>query len=501
MALGRWYRHYVLAVLVAAVAHNLFTRNLPSYLVAVQVPGCVHACAGVATEPLCHAASLHPHNRGMTFEERQSFISCQLCRAQQWPMRREGERGGQPHGAAFFNLTDGACLTSWQYGLLVGYGFATIFAIGCLPAGYICDQKPRKLVVSTALAVWSLATALQSIAHSFRHLLMCRIVLGLAEAFAMPASISLAADYFRDAESTAVAVLSSGLCLGAGGASLAIAMAEALGWRVACLLSGVVGVFLSMLVYVTVKEPQKEHYLVEKDIKEVIEEVTTRSRVARLLIVAGSLKLFALACLSAFLPLWYFRAGLAGYTPSSYAVWNALIVGCGGLLSAVAGGRMSDVLCREDARSPCWVSTGGALLSLPLLVAVVEARTMTTSLSFLFAATLCSECWFGPTIALLQASVRGSIRIQAVALFLCVSTLFANLGPTLLGVVDPGDEELSLLLILCCIAANCCAALVFTLAAREVAIDPVAADLCRKGDDEVRRLVPERTGNTHWGII
>merc|ERR1719188_2094396 len=43
--------------------------------------------------------------------------------------------------ASFYNLADGACMYQWEYGILIGYGFAIVFAIGSAPAGWVCDRR------------------------------------------------------------------------------------------------------------------------------------------------------------------------------------------------------------------------------------------------------------------------------------------------------------------------------------------------------------------------
>ncbi|CAK0896500.1 unnamed protein product, partial [Prorocentrum cordatum] len=159
--------------------------------------------------------------------------------------------------ASFYNMADGACLYQWEYGILIGFGFTLVFGAGSLFAGWVCDRRSRVVVASASLMVMSVATALQASAHSFLYLLVFRAIIGLAQAFAMPAAISILSDYFVEKQKVAVGVLSVGLYLGSGCASFSLLFAMALGWRWAVLLAGLVGIALAPVLYHTVKEPER----------------------------------------------------------------------------------------------------------------------------------------------------------------------------------------------------------------------------------------------------
>mmetsp|Transcript_59255 Transcript_59255/g.152505 ORF Transcript_59255/g.152505 Transcript_59255/m.152505 type:complete len:595 (-) Transcript_59255:110-1894(-) len=382
--------------------------------------------------------------------------------------------------AAYYNLADGSCLREWQYGLLIGYGFALVFAVGSVPAGFVCDYKSRVMVTSAALFTWSVATALQAAAHSFRFLLFCRAVMGLAQAFALPATISLTADYFTRRQSLAVAILSVGLYLGSGCASFSILFAEVVGWRWAVYIAGLFGMALAPVVYWTVQEPERTEWSAPCSLAIVREEVLEKSRVAQMLICAGAAKMLAAYSLSAFLPIWYSRRGLIGYTNYRYACWNALIISAGGLLAAVVGAVLGHRWGHRDIRAPCWIGMISSLVSIPLVFGVLQTPHFHISMLCFFLFLLISECWYGPTLTLLQASVRRSVQGQSVSLFLVLTTLTGTLGPALVGFLDPGTERIGLHLLWIATAANVIAAALFMSVAREITVDPVAAGVGSK---------------------
>lgn len=486
-----WYKVYVLLVLLLACVSNLATRNLPSYLVSVAAPGCEEICAGVTYQDVCPspviAAGLHA-NSSMGDQ-------CLACRSTPKVTRK-----GEEAVAGFYNLADGTCLRYWEYGILIGYGFSAVFAVGAFTAGHVCDRKPRVAVASVALMAWSVATALQSSAHSFMFLLGCRAVVGLAQAFGMPATISLAADYFSERRNAAVAILSvGGAYLGAGSASFAIIVADALGWRWATLLAGLLGIALVPIMYFTVKEPARTEWSAPCDVSIVLEELFEKSRLAPPLLVATSAKLLAVCSLGAFLPVWYSRRGLLGFNSSSYACWNALVITAGGLISAFLGERLNAILKKRDARVPCYIGVFGSLASLPLLCGVLLPQSFFSSMMSYFFLLLLSESWFEPTVGLLQASVRCSVRGQALSVFLVASTLAANIGPAIIGFVDPGGQNIGICLLVLCMVANVVAAAAFAWTAREITLDPVAAARGSKEQTDVPD--PGTPRSSHWALF
>jgi len=426
--------------------------------------------------------------------------------------------GLERRNAGFYNMADGSCLRNWEYGVLFGYGFASVFALGTMPAGKLCDIRPRVAILSAALMVWSVATAMEASGHSFWFQLVCRAVMGTAQAMVMPAATGLAAEYFGDRANMAVTVLSLGVYLGSAGSSISMLIARYLGWRWALLLAGLLGMLLTPVVYFTVDEPEKTEWSAPCSVDVVVTEISEKSRVARMLIMAASAKMLSTYTLAGFVPIWYARRGLIGYTNQSYAFWNVLVLTTGGILSAACGTIMNNYMSRLDA--PCWIGFLGAIFSIPLLVLMLCTNQFALAMFFQFCFILVTESWFGPTVALLQVAVRRSVAMQAVAAFHVSSTMVAGFGPALLGFVDPGGRHLGTHLMWICVLANFVAAVAFMSTAREINVDPVAAGMGNKPDeiDTIARkdtrdctglaacwgspyLIPQKVGTVHWGSM
>jgi len=261
---------------------------------------------------------------------------------------------------------------------------------------------------------------------------------------------------------------------------------------------------LAPIMACTVKEPQRSEWTAPCSVYLVASEVLDKSRVARTLVLAASAKLLAAYSLSSFLPIWYSRQGLLGYNNRLYAYLNALVITGGALLSAVIGSLMGKYWNDKDSRAPCWIGVIGALVSLPLLCFVLLVRDFKVSMLFLFILLTVSETWFAPTIWLLQASVRKSIRGQSVPVFMVASTLLANLGPALLGIMDPGGIRIGVHLLWICLTANIVAAGAFWMTAHEITLDPVAVGLSGTEAREMSgptAMLAQRSRTAHWGVF
>jgi MFS family permease len=156
-----------------------------------------------------------------------------------------------------------------QMGLLLGGGFAAVYAIGGLPIAYILDNNERRRVLVAGVLLWSASTILSAFAGSFASLTVFRAGVALGEAVLTPAAVSLIADLFprekRGLPISVYAAVSSVMVTGAlliNGLALEAASHLAIyyampPWRLALILVGLPGVILAILFYLTVAEPKR----------------------------------------------------------------------------------------------------------------------------------------------------------------------------------------------------------------------------------------------------
>ena len=123
-------------------------------------------------------------------------------------------------------------LSDTQMSLANGLFFTLFNLVGGLFLSRLIDRGNRKRILAFGIAGWSIATAATGLAQDFFTLSLARIAVGIGEATAFPAAMSLIPDLFRpQARGKAVAVYQSSAFVGIVGGTIAAGiLAAALGW-------------------------------------------------------------------------------------------------------------------------------------------------------------------------------------------------------------------------------------------------------------------------------
>ena len=149
-------------------------------------------------------------------------------------------------------------LTDVQLGV-VGASFMWVYAAAAPLAGLAGDRFARKTIVVGGLIFWSMITVATAWSTQYSHLVLCRALEGLGEAFYFPASMSLISAYHGPAtRSRAMSIHQSSVYLGtiAGGTAAGM-MGDALGWRSSFYLFGSLGAALGLVLLVVLREPAR----------------------------------------------------------------------------------------------------------------------------------------------------------------------------------------------------------------------------------------------------
>ena len=139
----------------------------------------------------------------------------------------------------------------------LGIPLALFYVIMGIPLSWLCDRTNRRNLLAASVAAWSLMTALTGYTRGYFDLLLARIGVGVGEAGGTPACNSIIADYFpADRRSMAMTVFALGAPIGAWlGSDIAGLVSTQHGWRAACLVLGIPGIILALIIMVTSKEP------------------------------------------------------------------------------------------------------------------------------------------------------------------------------------------------------------------------------------------------------
>lgn len=132
--------------------------------------------------------------------------------------------------------------------------FLWIYGI-CSPfAGYLADRVGRKPVILASLLIWSGATFASGFVTSFEEMLIARALLGVSEAFYMPAAVALIVDHHTTGtRSRATGLHLSGVYVGSVLGGLGGWLAESQGWRFGFVLFGSVGVLYALFLVVVLR--------------------------------------------------------------------------------------------------------------------------------------------------------------------------------------------------------------------------------------------------------
>jgi MFS family permease len=142
-----------------------------------------------------------------------------------------------------------------QFGL-----FSSVFLWvygACSPvAGYLADRLGRRPVILASLAVWSAAALATGFVRSFEEMLLARAVMGVSEAFYIPAAVALIVEYHRGpTRSLATGLHLSGAYAGSVLGGLGGWLAETSGWRFGFRLFGAAGIAYALVLTLVLRPP------------------------------------------------------------------------------------------------------------------------------------------------------------------------------------------------------------------------------------------------------
>ena len=271
-----------------------------------------------------------------------------------------------------------------QYGLLVSYGFALLYTAFSFPAGYACDRFPRTRLLFGAALAWAAATAAQGMARCFAHVLLARVLLGIAQSFSGPAAHTLISDTFpASRRATANAIYSSGIYLGAALASLSAVLGQSVGWRATSFTVAAASAVPALCLALFIKEPPRPVAAAAATAgsggggggaaRGSRPAQVLRVASVRLVLAAAAARLFSGFAIGAWCAPFY-RTYFPAHT-RQFAVLNAAIVAGGGTLATVMGGVLSDRLTSGGkGHMAAYVPAVGSLLAIPCWVAAMQAR-------------------------------------------------------------------------------------------------------------------------------
>ena len=334
-------------------------------------------------------------------------------------------------------------LSDSQLGLMGGLAFALFYTLLGIPIARLADRVSRTGIMTVALALWSLMTAVCGLTHSFAQLFLARVGVGVGEAGGVAPAYSLICDYFPSKErARALSVYSFGIPVGAAlGIVLGGYITSLLNWRMAFFIVGLLGLLATPLMRFTVREPERGALDAQRGggvgaptLFEVIAVLARKPSFWGLSLGAACASMMGYG-LFFWAPSFLVRSFHLSLLHASLSFGALVLVG--GLIGIWSGGALADRYGEKRRAMYAYIPAMAFLATVPFYAAGVLSTTLWISFAVLLVPTALGLVWLGPVLAAVQHLVPGNMRATASALFLFINNLIGiGLGTTLIGLVS-----------------------------------------------------------------
>ena len=278
-------------------------------------------------------------------------------------------------------IKDSIPMTDAQFGLLTSV-FLIIYAILSPLGGYLADRFSRKWVIFISLLVWSVITLWTGFVHSYAELFATRAIMGISEAFYMPAAVALVMDYHKGStRSLASGILMTGLYAGMALGGLGGYIATIWDWRFGYQVFGVLGIFYAAIVFFTLKDAPKTQVEIqdkntngsnddEFNIFEMLRSLFS-SRGYLTILFYGGLVGMSFWLIYAWLPT-FFKEGF-NLSLGEAGVSGTAFIQIASLIGVLIGGFLADRWARKNNKGRLYITAIGFLVGGPFLYLMAAA--------------------------------------------------------------------------------------------------------------------------------
>ena len=330
-------------------------------------------------------------------------------------MRDVPDIGGEAHWGAVL------ALFKWVYACLSPIG------------GYLADRFSRRHVIAVSLFVWSAVTWATGHVTTYEGLLTTRALMGISEAFYIPAALALISDvHSGDTRSRAVGLHQMGIYLGViiGGFGGYIADNPALGWRWAFELCGVIGIAYAIVLVLLLRDPEPQ---IGEGVGTGADAARARASFSpidaiRELLGSGSFILLVLYFTLPALAGWLVRDWMPAILKEQFDLmqgWSGVAATVpyqlAAIVGAFGGGWVADLWIRRTPRGRIYVSAVGMVLIVPAIYGVGNAPTVWVAVAFLTLFGLGWGLFDGNNMPILSQIAKPELRATGYGLMNLVS--------------------------------------------------------------------------------
>lgn len=376
-------------------------------------------------------------------------------------------------------------LSDTQYGFLTGPPFALFYAFMGVPIAMAADRFNRVAIISLCIAIWSLMTALCGFAPGFVFLLLCRVGVAIGEAGGTPPSNSLIGDYFKPrSRAGALGVFGMGVTIGGAfaygfggpisgltndavlsllrpvgleGLPALMGWTGSFGWRFAFIGLGVPGLFIALLMFLTVKEPPRGYsdppgtvHMEKASIVDTLRQLSTKPTFWNMAVGASLVAFVGYGLFGFQAPM---AQRISGIGPGEFALTFGVPLALISALGTFLGGWLTTRLSARFNTAVAVIPGVGLLLAIPFYItafyqmdhagvvtAADGAKQVTGHWPALISwglGAMFHYAYIGAQYTIGQGVVSSRSRASAIAILLVLVALIGNgVGPQVVGILS-----------------------------------------------------------------
>ncbi len=364
--------------------------------------------------------------------------------------------------------------TNW--GHMLGQ-FKWVYAFFSPIGGFIADRFSRRFTICASLAVWSIVTFVTGTVTTYEGLLWTRTLMGVSEAFYIPAALALISDYHvGSTRSKAVGIHQMGIYCGVilGGFSGYAADSAEFGWRWAFKWIGLLGLIYAIPLMALLRDARAKNETPNRPKSTPLLEtlVTLLCNVSFILLVLY----FTLPAMAG----WVVRDWMPSLLKDTFpdmgqgrAGVAATIWQVAAIVAAIGGGFLADYWMLRNRRGRIYVSAIGMTLLIPALILVGQATTTGGTLTIAVCALIVFGVGWGlfdcNNMPILCQIVRPQFRATGYGVMNLVSISCGGFADRIFGVLK--DQKVPMFTIFGLFACVCVVSVVLVLLIRPTLTD------------------------------
>lgn len=345
-------------------------------------------------------------------------------------------------------------LSDTQLGAMGGLAFALFYTGLGIPIAILADRRNRTWIMTIALALWSVMTALCGLAQNFWQLFLARLGVGVGEAGGVAPAYSLISDYFPpEQRARALSVYSFGIPIGSAlGMVFGGIIATKIDWRFAFFAVGLAGILIAPIFKATVDEPVRGQF----DKKLTTSGAPPLRAIFSSLVQKPSFWLMSLGAAFSSMMGYGLFFWLPSFLVRSYglelldaSLFYGAVLLVGGIAGTWLGGSLADRFGASRRSAYVVIPAIAFVATVPFYVVAILSTNLVATFFAMLIPTALGLAWLGPVLSAIQHIVPANMRATASAIFLFINNLIGiGAGTMFLGILSDvlqsrfGDDSL-----------------------------------------------------------